>query len=314
MRNWWMATVLLAGLTWSIHAQSQALPAPDREAVGHESAQPRRDDGYPTHAWTLAPIEVKGQNRTQLREEDHVGDYEQPRWTAYRRFPSTRTYVVPSGTLTLEYWNQYNQPLASHKDRRVRAYYEAEIGLGHRLQLDLYLITEQHGYAQPSEIKKESIEVRYALADWGRLWGNPTLYVEWVRENGGPDALEGKLLLAGEVASGYHAGINLAVERALGADFGHEYQISAGLSRTLSDQALSLGLEGRFEFHDAAGKRLMNLFDQAALVGPSLSWSPVPPMHLLWSVLAGPVKGELNPSESGWGGAVESWLVLGFTL
>jgi hypothetical protein len=57
------------------------------------------------------------------------------------------------------------------------------MGLGHRLQLDLYLQTEQAGHQAPLEIGAEKVELRWALADWGVIPLNPTLYAEFVRNN-----------------------------------------------------------------------------------------------------------------------------------
>jgi hypothetical protein len=205
-----------------------------------------------------------------------------------------------------------------HSDRRVRNFYEFEMGLGHRLQLDLYLVTQQEGYgagASQIAIKKQKFELRYALADWGKLPGNPAVYLEWSQVRGGADALEGKLLFGGELAPGWHAAANLSLERAMNDDGEHEYQVTAGVSKTLSDEDLSLGLEVRTECHDKAGARLKSLFDQAYLVGPSLSWSPIAPIHVLWAVLAGPAKGEFNSGNgNAFGAALESWLVAGWTF
>jgi len=301
------------GAAQAANVYADGTVAPGSAYQNPAEAPTETQDAGPVHPWTMPSIEVHGQRKPLLREEERIGAYKQPRWTANRVFPTTRTYVVPAGTLSFEYWNRFNTPTAGMDYRRVRAYYEVEIGLGHRMQLDIYLITQQQDYKGPSTIKKESIELRYALADWGQLPGNPTVYLEWSRQNGGPDALEGKLLLAGQIAPGWHAGGNLVVERALGDEFGHEYQISGGLSHTLIDEKLGFGLEGRIEFHDKKGSRFKEFYDTAFLFGPSLNWHPVNNMRLLWVVLAGPAKGELQPaSVTAYAGAVESWLVLGW--
>ena len=41
---------------------------------------------------------VTGQQVSDLREEDRIGPYGQPEWTAHRRFPFTRVYVRPPTT------------------------------------------------------------------------------------------------------------------------------------------------------------------------------------------------------------------------
>src|SRR5690349_816117 len=57
------------------------------DAGGSEKAPRLRADEMPA-------VEVVGRRAPELREEDRVGDNEQPRWTAHRRFPSTRIYVL----------------------------------------------------------------------------------------------------------------------------------------------------------------------------------------------------------------------------
>jgi hypothetical protein len=41
-------------------------------------------------SYELPPVNVVGQKPSDLREEDRVGSYGQPRWTATRRFPNRR--------------------------------------------------------------------------------------------------------------------------------------------------------------------------------------------------------------------------------
>ena len=52
------------------------------------------------------------------------------------------------------------------------------MGFEPRMQLDLYLRTDQEGDDSEMLIGQQ-VELRYALADWGKLWGNPTIYLEW---------------------------------------------------------------------------------------------------------------------------------------
>lgn len=292
-------------------ALAQAVPAPQHEAEQHgDEGQP--DRAGTVHPWTMPPLRVQGEPKPVLREEDHIGTYGQPRWTANRRFPTTRIYVAPAGKATMEVWQRYNAPTADLAGRRrIQSFIEAEFGLGHHLQLDLYVITEQQDYRGAIGVKKEKAELRWALADWGRLWGNPTVYLEWTRESGGPDAIEGKLLLGGELAPGLHAGANLAFEQEVGGPgYGHEYQATVGLSRTLVDEALSLGFEGRVELHDSRGARF-TFHDTAYLLGPSLAWSPIGPAHVMWALLGG--TGRATPGGS-YEGALESWFIGGWTF
>ena len=54
------------------------------------------------HTYDMPPVNVYGQ--APLREDDRIGDYAQPRWTADRLFSETRVYVIPKGKVEFEYW------------------------------------------------------------------------------------------------------------------------------------------------------------------------------------------------------------------
>ena len=69
--------------------------------------------------------------------------------------------------------------------------------------------TEQDGHEGQLELLAEKVELRWALADWGVIPLNPTLYVEYVRNDDGPPALELKALAGDELARALHLGLNL---------------------------------------------------------------------------------------------------------
>lgn len=151
-------------------------------------------------SFELPAVTVVGE-KSDLREEDRVGPYAQPRWTATRRFPSTRVYVVPEGKVEVEYW--LRPTFEQDGNTEIRSLYEIEFGLPYRFQLDLYLRTDQDGDGSEM-LLGEQVEIRWALADWGQIWGNPTLYIEWVGLEERPDKVEAKLLLGGEITRGWH--------------------------------------------------------------------------------------------------------------
>jgi hypothetical protein len=59
-----------------------------------------------------------------LREEELIGAYQQPRWTAKRRFPTTRIYVRPAGTFQFEWWHETKLSLKDADDVRHRSLFE----------------------------------------------------------------------------------------------------------------------------------------------------------------------------------------------
>lgn len=226
-------------------------------------------------SYELPEVVVVGERRRRLREEQRVGAYRQPRWTATRRFPTTRVYVVPQGKVEFEAWIR-----PTWKDDgtvEMRSLWEMEFGLPHRFQLDLYLRTDQvldPGGSASSQ--GQQIEVRWAWADWGRIWGNPTFYLEWVNRYDEPDKIEPKLLLGGQLAEGLHAGANLVAELELGGAREYEYEVTAGLSRTIHDSRLALGVESRCAISDVAADR--GRFTENLRLGPSLQFRPLDQM------------------------------------
>jgi hypothetical protein len=228
------------------------------------------------------------------------GSYNQPGWTERRRFPETRVYVAPAGTATFEVWAEPKVSLVGN-DVRLRTMYEASFGLGHHLQLDLYLRLESNG-TSAVELESERIELRWALADWGVLWGNPTLYLEWIRYTSAPQRLELKLLLGGQFTDRLYWGANLFWERELwGGPQEAEYGVTLGLSYSLLDSKFSLGAEARLELVDHRDTRF-NPDSLELLVGPSITWRPVPNAHLLLVAFIGPELGRDAPGRPLTGG------------
>lgn len=232
------------------------------------------EPGERLRSWELPPVVVSGASTSSLREEDRVGTYAQPRWTASRRFPSTRVYVIPEGKVEVEGWARAT---VNRDDQggntEWRFLQEIEIGLPHRFQLDVYL-REDYDTDEDDTLLGGQFEVRYALADWDKLWGNPTLYMEYLTLEDRPDKVEPKLLLGGEIAEGWHWGTNIIGEFELGGEREYEYSISGALSRTLIDERLSLGVECVFAATDVANDR--GDYNTSLVVGPSLQWRPAP--------------------------------------
>lgn len=221
-----------------------------------------------------------------IKESDPTGSYGQPVWTAKRRFPTTRVYVVPAGDMAIEYWLTTDGKLSGDSQPSYEQRLELEFGLGKRLQLDLYLIWGQDGAAGPINVTEQSIELRYALAGWGRLWGNPTLYLEWIRQNAGPQKMEGKILLGDQITAQWFWGLNLVYERTMGGDGGGEYALSAGVSRVVVENRVSLGIEVKAALADVQGARF-DFVEKKLIAGPSLQIKPVPGVHIDLAPMAG---------------------------
>ncbi|MBA3708485.1 MAG: transporter [Planctomycetes bacterium] len=236
------------------------------------------------HSWEMPALTVQGRGTAELREEDRIGSYQQPRWTARRRFTETRVYVVPEGQFEFEYW-LIVKDFKKDKPTQIQHVYEAEIGLPYRFQLDLYQVYEKEDSTGPLGLSETKFELRYALADWGRIWGNPTLYGEWANASGDYDSAEFKLLLTDELTPRWHWATNFVYERKVGGDQAVAQEMTNALSYTLRDEKVSLGIEDKFAWEDVKGDR--GNYEREFLLGPSIQIRPLPQMHIDLSYMIG---------------------------
>jgi hypothetical protein len=254
------------------------------EPVGAAGGQARQSASNPD-----APVPEKGETvvvgERVWGDAERVGPYQQPRWTDRRRFPTTRVYVAPPGTFTFEFWLDTKVPLDG-ATARWRSTYEFTLALPWHLQLDLYLRTEQRG-ADPLFLESERIELRWALADWGVIPTNPTLYLEWIRPTNGPMKGEVKVLLGDAFTERLYWGLNVFYERELYGDKQQqEYGVTGGLSYSLLENTLGVGAEFRAEFVDVRASRPAPV-EMEFLAGPSLSWRPLRQANVLLVWLVG---------------------------
>lgn len=212
-----------------------------------------------------------------LQEEQSVGAYNQPEWTTERRFPTTRVYLQqPPYSVGVEQWVRSKYYEGKRGKHRIQE--EVEIGLPHRFQVDLYENMEmnEHGTLYHDNV---ALEIRYALADWGRIPMNPTVYAEYKLKDEADDVVEAKLLLGDELARAWHWGVNLVYEGDVGGEERvREYAASAALSRTLVDRRLSLGAETLFTTESVDGAR--GEPENSLNAGPSLQWRPTHCSHV----------------------------------
>ena len=229
----------------------------------------------------LPEIEVRG---APLKEAQAVGPYAQPEWTTQRRFPTTRVYLQEDpGDFSLEGW--WRGQWFKDGSNQQRFEEEVEVGLPHRFQLDIY-----HGWGTEEAdngsnnsqlaLKNEflSAELRYALADWGKIPLNPTLYGEYTYNLFAPDQVEVKLLLGDQIGQDIHWGLNIAREEEIADPLHLEIEIAQAASYTLIDQKLSIGYEWEYSQESDTGNRANP--EKLFRIGPSLQWRPTRNTHL----------------------------------
>jgi hypothetical protein len=200
-----------------------------------------------------------------------VGPYKQPAWTTrLHRFPTTRAYVLPKNVYEVSLWTEIT---GSEDDGQGPSYeitQEFAAGLPGRFQLDLYTVQSRPpgGEIRQQEYK---IELRHALADWGEIPLNPTLYLEYEApaRDEGTQGLEYKLLLAETLKPKVHWAGNLIFEQDLEKD-AFEYGVSSGLSYTLVENKFQVGAEGELIREEEGDEDVTTEFT----VGPSLQWQP----------------------------------------
>ncbi|MEZ5988443.1 MAG: transporter [Planctomycetota bacterium] len=231
------------------------------------------------------PVVVEGRRTrvSDLREEDRVGSYQQPEWTTRRLFTETRLYVRPEGSCEFEFWVQ--PEIDSNGKTETKTQVEFEFGLPNRFQLDLYLVAHQDGNQGTMQFDEQKVEVRWALADWDKIWGNPTLYLEWAAKSEAPDGIEAKLLFGGEISEGWHWGSNLVFETETGGARENVYEITGGVSHTMIDEKWSLGAEVKGALADVAADR--GNYTEELLLGPTMQYRLRPNCHFDFSALAG---------------------------
>jgi hypothetical protein len=281
-----LCALSLAFLLLPVAARAQIVNPSTAQGQPAQTPPPTVPDPH-LRSFEMPPIEVTGQ--APLKEEDLIGSYQQPRWTAARRFGETRVYVVPKGTAEFEYW------LIPERGRngvtQTESDYEFEFGLPHRIQIDIYAVGHQTGNAGTFGIDGQKLEIRYALADWGKLFGNPTLYAEWKDISGAPSHFEGKLLLGGQMAPRWHWGSNFVWEHELGGPKENSNEWTTGVSYSAADTKASLGVETQLALvnHETApGTR--GPFSKEFLIGPSTQLRPLPQVHLDLAPLFGTTK------------------------
>lgn len=214
---------------------------------------------------------------SSLAEEANLGTYQQPEWTGSRRFTTTRVFVQkdPWEAGVEQWWR-----VRHYRDGTTKHLFESEfeIGLPNRMQLDIYGDWVNEGGR--SSFEDVAFEIRWALADWGVLPLNPTLYGEYklVDSEHGSDVYEVKLLLGDDLAKGLHWGLNLVYESEIGGERAREYAVTQGVSYTIIDQVLSAGMEMQFKYENIAGER--NNGEHKFQVGPSIQWRPTKHTHL----------------------------------
>jgi len=217
---------------------------------------------------TTEAVRVTGIAPERPSQQTLVGPNQQPEWTTTRTFGTSRVYVRPPGTIaTVNFWTpEFNDGQDEHAFR-----HEIEIGLPYRLQLDLY---QNWGIDEDGKsfYKGSSVELRYALARWGKIPLNPTLYGEWNFNDNAPYVWELKLLLGESFAHRWNWAANFTFEQETGGEREREVALSSALTYAVIDPTLNVGIEMLWERKSEKGSRSHPA--REFLIGPSVNIHP----------------------------------------
>ena len=227
------------------------------------------------------------------KSEDLIGPYQQPRWSARGRFSSdTDVYVLPPFEAFLDI--DYQLTVPRHGTATHLFTQEVEMGLPHRFQIAYENALEFHNGRGQETL--HTLEGRWALADWGEIPLNPTLFVEYKfgvgREaitdaadaadaaDGGagpttrriPNAYELRLLLGEQFGEKTQWALNLFREQQLGGSREIEMGFSQALSYAIFNEKLRVGAEMQFIRSTDSASRGSPAYELD--IGPSFSYKP----------------------------------------
>jgi hypothetical protein len=230
--------------------------------------------------YPMQPVTVQSTAESQ----ELIGPYKQPRWSARGRFSTdTEVYVLPPGLFYIDL--DYQGTIARHGKNVHLFTQEFEVGLPYRFQLAFENNIEiRDGHRQ---LTYETIEARYALADWGKIPLNPTLFAEYKFGVGKdyerqedtddpvphiPDAFELRLLLGEQFGKNFQWALNIFHEQELGGDREWETGFSQALAYAIHEDYLKAGVEMQYIRQTDKDSRShpQNEFD----IGPSFTWKP----------------------------------------
>jgi len=213
-----------------------------------------------------------------------IGPYNQPRWSARGRFSTdTEVYVIPPGLFYIDL--DYLGTISRH-DKNVHLFtQEFELGLPCRFQIAYENNFDARG--AHTQVTVQTIEARYALADWEKIPLNPTLFAEYHvgvgkdyerQEDPGwpvphiPDSYEMRLLLGEQLTKKFQWALNIFHEQEIGGDRESETGFSQALSYAIHDEYLTTGMEMQFIRRTDAESRSDPQYEFD--LGPSVTWKP----------------------------------------
>ncbi len=183
----------------------------------------------------------------------------------------TRSYVwtyeymtLPKGLTEVEYYlTSQITDTAKSGINTWKHWLEFEYGITNRWDIGVYQMWKQANTESKSSLRNDAFKIRtrYKFAQKGRLWVDPELYFEYIRDENlsQPNIGELKLILAKDVGN-FNISYNQIFERNLEKGKS-ENEYAGGLNYTFSPY-YTLGLESKGSYNG-----------RETAIGPTLAWS-----------------------------------------
>lgn len=214
----------------------------------------------------------------EFAEDQLVGGANQAEWTLWMRFATSRAFLqVMPEQVSLEQWVTIRN---GKEDQPTETRFKTELstGLGSRFEFDFYFEAQSLGEdnaAKPAQngIRSFNLSIRHAFWDWGTVFANPTLYVEYLWLT--TPRVAPRLIFSDNIGSGWHWASNFVYSREMSTGAGdrdEEWQATLGISRVITDQKFSAGIEAQFVKETTRDSVLGNDTRNQLYVGPSLQF------------------------------------------
>lgn len=183
------------------------------------------------------------------------------------RLPTTRFYVTEPWEIEFE---QFYDGVVPRKGPPTQLFQtEVEFGLPGRIQLG---VNEGLVHAPGDRLRHDEIvfETRFALAPWGKLPLNPTLFAEWHVREQDSDAYEFKILLAQDLGDRWFWAFNATFEHEVSGGLESEVGFSQSILYTFIPSVLRMGAEMTLNRPIERGGHGIPEVEFA--IGPSVAW------------------------------------------
>ncbi len=327
---------LIASLLTALFSATSLL-AQDAVTIGQPTTNSPRQASAPSVNLNVAQTTPTTSSTTQssaestteieprliIQGDEIPGAYGAPGAFSRSRFsPITNGYVLPPGEVFAALIYQGDYDSRDPSDNRLTQ--EIEVGIPYRFGLAIE--NQQEFFDGDAVNASTSIEGRWALADWGKIPLNPTLFAEYkfgtgrilheegpeeemddenvdpeeeemmmreeearMRQNR-PDAYEFRLLLSEEITKNVQWAFNAFLENETTGDRGREWGFAQSIQTPLflPRERFKVGLEMQYKNFTVKDTRgdPINTF----VIGPSFSYKPTARMRFDVSPLFGVTK------------------------